>query len=614
MRSPAEIAFRLRQEAANVLLWLHPPSPAFTPPPSLAHLPDPRGVADSLSNTEYRERIRVIAEQILTRRLPLLGFEISTGDDLRWRQDYSTGIETPPSYFRRIPYLDVTRTGDHKVVWELNRHQHLTLLAQEFLFSREHRFIDEIVTQLESWWRENPFQRGINWTSALEVAFRAQSWMWIWRFAGDALPARFRERFMTGLYRHGLHLEYNLSVYFSPNTHLLGEALCLYTIGRLFPAFPRARRWMRVGGSIVEREMHRQVRKDGSHFEQSAYYHVYATDMFLFYAILANPGGAFRARLGDMAEYLDRLIGASGLPPMIGDDDGGRFFHPYSPRDRYARETLAACGAYLNRNEWIGDRRDTHAMAAWWLGADCIQGPAGIPGPRSSRCFADAGIVALAAENNQVIFDAGPFGPGNAGHSHADALSIVVRRAGEEILIDPGTFTYVADPAWRDRFRGTAMHNTIRIDETDQAATAGPFAWRTRPRVQLLEFTPGDEEDVAAAECSYGDFTHRRRLVFRKPHLLYIIDEIQGPPGPHRIEQFWHPGCPAVPVSPRCVGIGKFTTLSFEPHLIAELTDGGDFGWRSPALGAKQSAPLIRAALQCDLPVKLTAVLNLSAY
>ena len=71
-----------------------------------------------------------------------------------------SGIETGTLYFRRIPYLDAAGAGDHKIVWEINRHQHLVLLAQAHLFSGRDEFLREIVRQLESWLVQNPFQRG----------------------------------------------------------------------------------------------------------------------------------------------------------------------------------------------------------------------------------------------------------------------------------------------------------------------------------------------------------------------------------------------------------------------------------------------------------------------
>ena len=82
-----------------------------------------------------------------------------------------------------------------------------------------------------------------------------------------------------------------LSTYFSPNTHLLGEAWLYFFIGTLFPGLESAARWRQRGWKILEREAAKQVREDGFYFEQSTYYHVYALDMFLHGRILADLNG-----------------------------------------------------------------------------------------------------------------------------------------------------------------------------------------------------------------------------------------------------------------------------------------------------------------------------------
>lgn len=593
MRSPAEIRFRLRQEAANVALWLRPPGLREIPSPGpLAPLPDPGAVAVSLKDTPYRDRVRATAERVMRGCVPVLGFEVETGKEIHWRRDALSGIETPLEYFRHIPYLDVSRAGDHKVIWELSRHQHLVLLAQEYCFSRERRFVDEIVRQLESWWADNPFQRGMNWTSALEVAFRALSWCWIWHLVSRELTETFRARFATELYRHGLHLEYNLSVYFSPNTHLLGEAVALHAIGRLFPELPRSRRWVKLAGSIIEEQIQRQVRDDGSHFEQSAYYHVYATDMFLFHALIAETTAGYRERLARMADYLESLIGPNGLLPMFGDDDGGRFFDPYSDRRTYALETLAVFGRGR-------DARHGWSLASWWgtlSGADA---------PRELKLTLQSGMVIEADGVYQVLFDAGPFGPGSGGHSHADTLSVIVRRGPEEILIDPGTYTYVGDPEWRNRFRGTAMHNTVRIDGLDQAEPGTPFSWLTKPEVRMT--------GPWAGECAHRGFVHRRSIEREGPAKWIINDEIEGPVGEHLLEQFWHPGCPTKLESPHRARIGKHCTLTIKPTDAFESTEGGEFGWRSPVLGVREPAPVLRVRRTTALPASFRTELNLEA-
>ena len=614
-RSPREIRFRIAQELTNLRLFALPPRlPASSPvPPSpLPVFPDPAAVAASLRDTPFAAECLRLADEILQHRFPLLGGVLETSADIRWRRDYSSQLETAPIYFRRIPYLDAARAGDHKNIWELNRHQHLVLLAQAYLFSGRQDYLDEILRQLESWLKENPFQRGINWSSALEVAFRALSWIWLYHLVGDRFPAPFRRRFLDSLYQHGLHLAPNLSYYFSPNTHLLGEAVALHAIGCLFPQFPGAGQWKQTGETVVRDQLDRQVLADGCHFELSLYYHVYALDMFLFHALLRGTDPVYRDKLTLMAGLLDHALGISGILPFIGDDDGGRFFHPYGERRQFGLATLATCGAFLNHPEWIRDPQYFAEQAAWWLPPEKLTPPAA-RSPAISVQFAASGLVVMAHDDIQLIADAGPFGPGNAGHTHADTLNVLLRCGAEQVLIDPGTYTYVGDPAWRNRFRGTAAHNTICIDDLDQASPGGPFQWQTRPDVQILRWETSPQQDLLVAACSYRGFRHQRTIVFNKAdRQLQVIDDLAGA-GEHRIEQFWHLGAEVRQCSPHSFQIGSKALLQFEETVQPRLSEAGEYGWISPALGAKSPSPLITVELRSTLPVRLTTRFTLAS-
>ena len=543
VRTRKELIFRAKQEFANLALFAMPPRlpDSIDQPPPL-HLPStPR--YDPLP----------IAEKIMQHRFPMLGIEIETGQQIDWRRDYVHGITTEPKYFRLIPYLDFQRVGDHKMVWELNRHQHLVVLAHAFEK-------DEIVSQLQSWFAANPFMRGINWTSALEVAFRALSWAWVYSLIGHAMPQAFRRRFLDGIYQHGCYLENNLSVYFSPNTHLLGEAVALHALGVLFPAFPKSDRWRARGGNLVRAALEQQVREDGSHFEQSTYYHVYALDFFLRHQSL---GGALpQEKLARMADYLAAIMGPRRVLPFLGDDDGGRLFHPYGDRDKFGRATLTSPSP-----------------------------------PFVSRLFPDAGIAILIDDDLQIIADFGSFGEGSGGHSHSDTLSIVAFLGDEEILIDPGTYTYIAEPKMRDWFRGSSAHNTIRVDGLDQATPAGPFRWRDPPVCEARSLYEGI--------CRYRGITHRRTLALDN-HRLTIDDHVDGPPGDHLIEQFWHPGEAMVQLSPHAFRIGTRVQLEIDPALEITTEDG----WRSRALGEKSPSPYLRAHKHCVLPASFKTALT----
>ena len=180
----------------------------------------------------------------------------------------------------------------------------------------------------------------------------------------------------------------------------------------------------------------------------------------------------------------------------------------------------------------------------------------------------------------------------------------------QELLIDPGTFSYAGDSPWRNRFRGTAAHNTVRIGQLDQADPAGPFGWRNPPQVEIREWRSDQSADYLDATCRYRGFLHRRRVFFLKPELLFVLDDIEG----DRIEaeQFWHLGGQVEECAPGCFRIGDAGMLFLDGD-AAELSEGGEFGWRSPAYGWKEPSPVIVTRRTGERAVQFGAVLAFSA-
>jgi hypothetical protein len=552
-------------------------------------LPDAGECARALRGSAWAQEVKRLAEGIRAHRFAIFGHCIETGPEIHWRRDYLGGIETGLPYFRHVPFTDTARAGDHKIVWELNRHQHLVVLAQAYLLTGDRGNLEEIWAQLESWIAANPFHRGTNWASALEVAFRALSWLWIDHLVGRHMPLPLRARWLHMLYLHGCHLAHNFSFYFSPNNHLLGEALALHALGLYFSG-----QWQRTGARIMREQLDRQIHPDGSSFEQSTYYQVYVLDMFLLHAVLARPDPEYLAKVERMADYLHAVTGPSRLQPFLGDDDGGRLFHPYGPREHFPHASIATAAAFFGRTDWAYDPEDFHPQAVWWLGPDVLGRPPG-EGKWESRLFPDAGLATMICGGTQAIVDAGPFGGLRAGHSHSDTLGIVLRAADREILIDPGAYTYTRDAQQRDWFRGTEAHSTVRIDGRNQAVTNGPFGWADRPTVSVLNWQTSAASDVLEAECRYAGFTHRRRVEFRKPDLFLITDDISGPPGPHEVEQLWHLG-----------------SLDMQSKFVlpddAELTES----WRSTMFDEKRPAPMLRVRRRSELPLRLEARIELN--
>src|SRR5829696_921110 len=243
---------------------------------------------------ETAQRLVEKADRICEGKFDLLGFKnLDFGNPIDWHFEPLSGKRIPLQHWSKLDYLDVEVAGDKKIIWELNRHQYFMTLGQAYLLTGDERYAHVLATHLEAWMDANPPKLGINWASSLEVAFRSMSWLWAFHFfkSSPSLSAETFKRAWKFLYLSARHLESYLSTYFSPNTHLTGEALGLFYLGTLLPEFKAAERWRELGLEILVSQLPRHVKTDGVYFEQSSYYHRYTTDFYIHLAVLLHNNG-----------------------------------------------------------------------------------------------------------------------------------------------------------------------------------------------------------------------------------------------------------------------------------------------------------------------------------
>jgi len=565
------------------------------------------------------------ADSICAHRFDVLGYEkVDFGDPIDWHLDPVHGIRAPRSVAFRVPFLEFGKVGDHKIIWELNRHQHLVTLAKAWLVANDDRYVNELVAQWRQWQQQNPYPVGINWASSLEVGFRSLSWLWIVRLLEGCrvLPEDFRQELISGIGRHARYIERFLSTYFAPNTHLLGEAVALFLVGTLCPRFVSAPRWRQRGWEIIVTESQRQVRRDGLHFEQSVYYHVYALDFFLHARILAARAGMeipdeFDETVERMAEGLCAMSQA-GLPPRFGDDDGGRVFDPRRNRTEHLLDPLCTAAVLYDRSDFKAVGGGLREETVWLLGTKGVnrfdQLAAASTQP-ASRAFEESGVYVMSSGEpvpRQIVVDAGPFGAFSGGHGHADALSVQLIAGGRHWLTDPGTCCYPTELPERNQFRGTAAHNTVRIDNRDQAEPSGPFSWNSLPDCHVDRWISGDTLDLfIGSHDGYGRLpdpvTHRRWIVSWKCGGFLVRDVLTGR-GSHDVDQFWHldPAFRLVTLQDNLAVFGGpggeallFATAKGE-DCTSEILEGH---WSS-AYGHRSTGLVMRHGRRAELPVE----------
>jgi hypothetical protein len=145
-----------------------------------------------------------------------------------------------------------------------------------------------------------------------------------------------------------------------------------------------------------------------------------------------------------------------------------------------------------------------------------------------------------------VLTDAGPLGYLSiAAHGHADALSFVLSVGDREILVDPGTYSYHTDPAWRRYFRATLAHNTVGIDGEDQSVQAGNFMWSDHARARCIEFEAvGDTQHFVGEHYGYERLTdpvvHRREIMLDTRRQIIEVTDLIRCEGAHDVRRSWH--------------------------------------------------------------------------
>jgi hypothetical protein len=125
------------------------------------------------------------ASRLAAHRFTLLGHTMEHGESVAWSRDPVSGREWARGFSPDIPYRGSERLGDIKLAWELNKHQYFFTLGKAAWLSGDFATAVEIVRQIDHWIEDNPYQRGINWISALEAGARAVSWIMAYPFYAD---------------------------------------------------------------------------------------------------------------------------------------------------------------------------------------------------------------------------------------------------------------------------------------------------------------------------------------------------------------------------------------------------------------------------------------------
>lgn len=476
-------------------------------PVLFASMDDMTGTGSKLETVFPSEARRIIerADVICRGRFSLLGYEdLEYGEGVPdFHLDAVSGKTSESrSHWSKIGLNDEMLTGDKKVVWELNRHQYLVTLGQAYLLTGDEKYAETFAAHIEGWFDQNRPKMGVNWLSSLELAFRSISWIWavyFFRNSPHFTPEIFG-RMVSYLYLQARHIETYLSTYFSPNTHLTGEALGLYFIGSFLTEADKSRKWKEKGHRIMMDALDFQIRDDGVYCEQSSHYSRYTADFYAALMILRRRQGLpvegkHLAKLEKLYEFLMHLTQPNGETPLFGDEDGGRLnFLDDRPIGDF-RPSLALGASLFDRGDFKFAAGEPTPELLWLMGAQELERYDAIEpvGPtETNAAFKEGGFFVMRSswrrDAHFVLIDCGPHGFMNGGHAHADALGFALSFDGEPVFVDSGTYLYSVNAAAREKFRSTAAHNCLTVNGESSSLPGDPFSWKTHANARLLDW------------------------------------------------------------------------------------------------------------------------------
>lgn len=424
--------------------------------------------------------------------------------------------------------------SDIKPGWETGRLGWATLLARAYWLSGEERYAEGLWRRVELFLRNNPPNRGPHWSSAQEVGLRLIALSFCYSLVNEAASSTpKRTAFLSqALAAHAERIPPSLSyAQAQNNNHLLSEALGLWTAGLLLPEHPKAPEWRTAGRAHFIEGIRRQVAHDGAYSQHSANYQRLMLQLSTWACQLAAvEGQPLPAKtLGQLRAACIWLFGLldaeSGQVANLGPNDGAYIlplsvlpFNDHRPALQAAAAALRLPG--LQPGVWDELRL--------WLG---LRGKLKAVSKRAGKAKAPLRLESRVswAYLRAAHFDGRP--------GHADQLHFDLWWRGFNIAQDAGTYLYNAPAPWDNALAGTAIHNTLMLDNAEQMTRAGRFLWLDFAQAIVLK------RSARHAVVEHNGYRRRglthRRSVQAGSHEWIVKDEVLGDTTNHRARLHW---------------------------------------------------------------------------
>lgn len=347
---------------------------------------------------------------------------------------------------------------------------------------------------IDIWIDENKPGYGIGW-EPYPSSIRIVNWI-KWSLSGNSLS----QTQLDSLMLQTRYLSRNLEKHLLGN-HFFANAKALIFSGLFFEG-QESEDWYKIGSNIVVNELDEQVLNDGGHFELAPMYHcIFLEDLL----DLVNIHNVYSKKI--IPKLMSKIpVMFYWLKTMSHPDNNISFFNDSTFG---VAPTFNDLLSYANRLKIKISENENNKITF----------------------LQDSGYIRFQNSEIVSIIDVASVGPDYLpGHSHADTLSFELSLFGIRFIVNSGVSTYNKSTD-RAKQRGTPLHSTLTIDNSNSSQVWSSFRVGNRAKVHDIKIIEDDLVDISASHDGYkglrGKPTHHRKWLFQEK-TIEIHDKVTG--------------------------------------------------------------------------------------
>ncbi len=477
-----------------------------------------------------------------------------------WNRDQRTGFQFD-QYGK--PSIELSKAFnkagvDVKFCWEFARLHHLPQLgiANRLKADPQHQKI--FTDHVQSFNQQCPYNKGIHWSSAMEVSIRLVNILVGYDLLFD--NSQPKQWLLKMLFEHWWFVKENLEHKEGLGTnHYLSNLMALVVSGDYLSG-PQVKEQQYWALGEFEKELQKQFFNDGGNFEYSVYYHRLSTEIALItYAYGVRSGYKFREKtekkLSKAVAFVEALLKDDASLPNFGDNDSGRVLDLLSQGSMNENNFEPAPGQSSFILEIYQGLSGASNTVYQWFFNQVSEGKANIskhePIPYTGKAstfsvsslaytstwvlsypvidlrkiklyaFEETGLYIFKSEGFYLAVNlmANPKGHRYRGHMHNDKGSFELRVRGEDLINDAGVLSYTATTELRNHYRDTQAHPVafVGIEQNRYLNNnLGLFHLKLDVEVKVLEIGP----QYLFCYISYRDVKNYRRFDIEEDKLI----------------------------------------------------------------------------------------------